>query len=324
MAPGELNIALSGLNCEDSSIIVGIDSSDDAAVYKIDNEIALVQTVDLITPVVDDPYVYGQIAAANSLSDIFAMGAEVKTAMNVVGFDGCNHPKEVLQEILAGGENKVKESGGVIVGGHTIETPEMIYGLSVSGFINPNKIYRNNTLREGDLLVLTKPLGMGILTTAIKADLIEAKAVNKIADILAQLNYKASQIMKNFDVSAVTDITGFGLLGHAYEMSDNNYSIEFDFNSISYLSEAKEMADMGIIPAGSYNNMSYLKDKVEFKREIEDDIILYDAQTSGGLLIALSSKDANELVKLLKDNGYEYSSIIAEVTSLKSKNLIVK
>ncbi len=324
MAPGELNIALSGLDCSNNNILVGIDSSDDAAVYKIDENIALVQTVDLITPVVDDPFVYGQIAAANSLSDIFAMGAELKTAMNVVGFDGCNHPKEVLQEILAGGENKVKEAGGVVVGGHTIETPEMIYGLSASGFVNPNKIYRNNTLREGDLLILTKPLGMGILTTAIKADLIEANRVNKIAEILAQLNYKASQIMKKFDISAVTDITGFGLLGHAFEMSDNSFSIEFDYDKIPYLPEAKEMADMGIIPAGTYNNMSYLKDKVEFKREIEDDIILYDAQTSGGLLIAVAPKDVQDLLNSLKNSGYEYSSIIAEVRSLKSKNLIIK
>jgi len=283
-----------------------------------------VQTVDLITPVVDDPYVYGQIAAANSLSDIFAMGAELATAMNIVGFDGCNHPKEVLQEILAGGESKVKEAGGVVVGGHTIETPEMLYGLSATGFVHPQKIYKNNTLREGDYLILTKPLGMGILTTAIKADLLDEKSVIKIAEILAQLNYKASLLMKNYDVSALTDITGFGLLGHAYEMSSNRFSIEFDFDSIPILPQAKEMANMGIIPEGTYNNMTYLEKKVAFKKELEDEIILYDAQTSGGLLIAISPKDAFKLLKDLKNSGYEYSNIIAEVKELKDKPLVVR
>ena len=324
MAPGELNIALGGLDCSDERVLVGMDSSDDAAVFRIDDTKALVQTVDIITPVVDDPYVYGQIAAANSLSDIFAMGAEVATAMNVVGFDGCNHPKEVLNEILEGGQSKVKECGGVVVGGHTIETPEMLYGLSVSGFVHPDKIYRNNTPRVGDVLILTKPLGMGILTTAIKADMLSSESVQKIAFILAQLNYKASEIMKKYDVSACTDVTGFGLLGHALEMSENNVEIEFDFNSIPFLEEAKEMADMGIIPAGTYNNMSYVKDKVLFKREFEDEILLFDAQTSGGLLIAVKEKDAQRLLNELKDTGYDYSSIVAQVVKKEKKSLVVK
>ncbi len=300
-----------------------MDSSDDAAVYKIDEQNALVQTVDIITPVVDDPYIYGQIAATNSLSDIFAMGAEVATAMNIVGFDGCNHPKEVLREILEGGQSKVRECGGVVVGGHTIETPEMLYGLSVSGFVHPKRIYRNNTPRIGDLLILTKPLGMGILTTAIKADMLEMKSVENIASILAQLNYKASKVMKNFDVSACTDVTGFGLVGHSVEMADDRVSIEFDFDSIPFLSESVEMADMGIIPAGTYNNMSFLKSKVEYTKELDDDIILYDAQTSGGLLIAVNPKDAKELLQNLKDEGYEYSSIVACVCEKREKTIVV-
>ncbi len=324
MAPGELNIALGGLDCSDERVLVGMDSSDDAAVFRIDDTKALVQTVDIITPVVDDPYVYGQIAAANSLSDIFAMGAEVATAMNVVGFDGCNHPKEVLNEILEGGQSKIKECGGVIVGGHTIETPEMLYGLSVSGFVHPDKIYRNNTPRVGDVLILTKPLGMGILTTAIKADMLSSESVKKIAFILAQLNYKASEIMKNYDVSACTDVTGFGLLGHALEMAENGVGIEFDFDSIPFLNEAKEMADMGIIPAGTYNNMSYVKDKVLFKKELEDEILLFDAQTSGGLLIAVKEQDAQRLLNELKDTGYDYSSIVAQVVKREKKSLVVK
>ena len=300
-----------------------MDSSDDAAVYQIDSDKALVQTVDIITPVVDDPYMYGQIAAANSLSDIFAMGAEVATAMNIVGFDGCNHPKTVLQEILEGGQSKIRECGGVVVGGHTIETPEMLYGLSVSGFVHPKRIYRNDTPRIGDLLILTKPLGMGILTTAIKADMLEPKSVQNIAYILSQLNYEASKIMKEYDVSACTDVTGFGLMGHSAEMASDRVSIVFDFPNIPYLKDATEMADMGIIPAGTYNNLSYLKEKVKYTKELDDDIILYDAQTSGGLLIAVAPKDAPKLLDALKNAGYEYSSIVAEVCKREEKSLIV-
>ena len=316
-------MALGGLDCSSENVLVGMDSSDDAAVYKIDENNALVQTVDIITPVVDDPYMYGQIAAANSLSDVFAMGAKVATAMNIVGFDGCNHPKEVLREILDGGQSKVKECGGVVVGGHTIETPEMLYGLSVSGFVHPEKIYRNNTPRIGDLLILTKPLGMGILTTAIKADMLSLDSVKNVAYILSQLNYKASIIMQEYDVSACTDVTGFGLFGHAAEMADDRITIKFDYNNIPVMQEAKEMADIGIIPAGTYNNMSYLKDKIKYSQELEDDIILYDAQTSGGLLIAVLPKDALKLLKSLKNAGYEYSSIIAEVCEREEKSLIV-
>ncbi len=300
-----------------------MDSSDDAAVYQIDSDKALVQTVDIITPVVDDPYMYGQIAAANSLSDIFAMGAEVATAMNIVGFDGCNHPKTVLQEILEGGQSKIRECGGVVVGGHTIETPEMLYGLSVSGFVHPSRIYRNDTPKIGDLLILTKPLGMGILTTAIKADMLEVKSVQNVAYILSQLNYEASKIMKEFDVSACTDVTGFGLMGHSAEMASDRVSIAFDFASIPYLKEATEMADMGIIPAGTYNNLSYLKQKVKYTKELDDDIILYDAQTSGGLLIAVAPKDAQKLLESLKNAGYEYSSIIAEVRQREDRSLSI-
>ncbi len=300
-----------------------MDSSDDAAVYKIDEQNALVQTVDIITPVVDDPYMYGQIAAANSLSDIFAMGARVATAMNIVGFDGCNHPKSVLKEILEGGQSKVKECGGVVVGGHTIETPEMLYGLSGSGFVHPQKIYRNNTPRVGDLLILTKPLGMGILTTAIKADMLSQDSVKNIAHILSQLNYEASIIMQEYDVSACTDITGFGLLGHSAEMASDRVTIKFDFGSIPIMDEAKEMADMGIIPAGTYNNMSYLKNKVKYNKELDDDIILYDAQTSGGLLIAVSPRDATKILERLKDVGYEYSCVIAQIYEKEEELLVV-
>lgn len=321
LGPGDLTEAISTLNCTHENVLVGMDESDDASVYYLDETRALVQTVDIITPVVDDPFVYGQIAAANSLSDVFAMGGEVANALNIVGFDGCHQPRSVLKEILAGGESKVRECGGVIIGGHTIEAPEMTYGLSVTGFVHPQKIYRNNTPRVGDVLILTKPLGMGVLTTAIKADLLEEKVVEKVATILATLNHKASRIMRQYDVSACTDVTGFGLFGHAYEMSFNRVSIAFEFANIPILSEAIGVADMGIIPAGAYNNKSYLSSKVHANVPHKDEILLYDAQTSGGLLMAVSQKDAPLFLKHLHDEGLEYSAIIATVEPLGEKPL---
>jgi len=322
LGPGDLTEALGGLSCAHENVLVGMDTSDDASVYYLDEERALVQTVDIITPVVDDPYVYGQIAAANSLSDVFAMGGEVATAMNIVGFDGCHQPRSVLKEILAGGQSKVVECGGIIIGGHTIEAPEMTYGMSVTGFVHPKKIYRNNTPRIGDVLILTKPLGMGILTTAIKADMLENSVIEKVASILATLNHKASQIMRKYDVSACTDVTGFGLFGHASEMSFNQVTIAFEMKNIPILDEARALADMGIIPAGAYTNKSYLSSKVHAKVPHKDEIILYDAQTSGGLLIAVSQNDAPKLLKHLLDEGLTYSSIIAEILPLGEKTLV--
>jgi len=303
---------------------VGIGSSEDAAVYRLDSEQALVQTLDVITPVVDDPYLYGQIAAANSLSDIFAMGAEVMTAMNIVGFDACNHPREVLGEILAGGAEKVRECGGLVVGGHTIEAPEMTYGLSVTGLVHPERIYRNDTPRVGDLLILGKPLGMGVLTTAIKADLLERAKVVQVAEILAQLNYRASLAMRSFDVSACTDVTGFGLAGHAYEMSGKGkISLRFEFDRLPILPEARELAAMGIIPGGTYNNRSYLEPHTLWEIETPDDILFYDAQTSGGLLIAVAAKEAPALLDRMQNEGYSHAAIVGEVLPSGEKALIV-
>ncbi len=312
------------LACSDKNLLVGIEGSDVASVYKIDDERAIVQSVDYITPVVDDPYVFGQIAAANSLSDIFAMGADVSTALNLVSFDGCNHPQEVLGEMLQGGMSKVKECGGIIVGGHTIEAPEMTYGLSVCGFVHPEKIYRNNTPRVGDVLILTKPIGMGVLTTAIKADMLEVSVVEKTAEILSQLNYKASLVMREFDVSACTDITGFGLAGHAYEMSGGDVTLEFDFDAVPLVGEAIELANMGIIPAGTYNNKEYISQHVEVKKEYKNEILFYDAQTSGGLLMAVGQSEVSELLGRLIDIGYEYSSVVAEVKEYGGKRLVLK
>ena len=301
-------------------MIVGFEGNEDASVYKISDNLALVQTVDFITPVVDDPFVYGQIAAANSLSDVFAMGGDVKTALNVVGFDSCHHTREILKEILKGGEDKIKECGGVLAGGHTIETPEMIYGLSVTGIVNPKKIIRNNTLAKDDVIILTKPLGMGILTTAIKADLVSDEVESKVAEILRTLNYKASIIAREIGVNAMTDVTGFGLLGHLYEMSADNWTIEIEFDKVPFLKEAINQASMGIIPAGSYNNQIFVEKYVEFVRVLsfEEQMILYDAQTSGGLLISLPQDKTKEYLKKALSEGV-FAKVIGTVKEKEEK-----
>jgi len=299
---------------------VGFEGNEDASIYKITDDIALVQTVDFITPVVDDPFVYGQIAAANSLSDVFAMGGDVKTALNLVGFDSCHHSREILKEILRGGEDKIKECGGVLAGGHTIETPEMLYGLSVTGVVHPDKMIRNNTLEKDDVIILTKPLGMGILTTAIKADLVSDEIASEVAEILRTLNFKASIIAREIGVNAMTDVTGFGLLGHLYEMSGKKFTIEVEFEKVPFINEAINQASMGIIPAGSYNNQIFVEKYVEFVKNLsfEEQMILFDAQTSGGLLISLPQEKADEYLKRAQNEGI-FVKIIGNVKEKEDK-----
>lgn len=286
-------------------------SSDDASVYKLNDTLALVQTVDFITPVVDEPYVYGQIAAANSLSDIFAMGAQFINALNVVGFDGKHHSQEVLKEILEGGLSKVKEANGVITGGHTIETPEMYYGLSATGLIHPDKIWRNNTPRVGDVLLLTKPIGTGIIATAIKADMASDKEIKEVSLSMTQLNQKAAEVLRNFDISACTDISGFGFLGHALEMAGDSVTLVFDEQSIPIFKSAKKWTNMGLIPAGTYKNKEYVEQSLTCKEDC--DIVLFDAQTSGGLLVAMQESEAKEALEILKNEGYEQACIVGNV-----------
>jgi selenide,water dikinase len=325
LSPGSLENVTCHLKSFHKDLLVGFEGNEDAGVYRINDELAMVQTVDFITPVMDDPFVYGQIAAANSLSDVFAMGGEVKTALNLVGFDGKNHSTEVLTEILRGGVDKVHECGAVIVGGHTIETPEMLYGLSCTGFVHPNKILRNNTVHEGDVIVLTKPLGFGILTTAIKADLLDMRTIKKVAESMKTLNYKASLIAREFNAHACTDVTGFGLLGHLREMSGGRKTIEVESASVPFFSEALEMANMGIIPAGSYANKEYLHDKVRFCNTIDANLemILFDAQTSGGLLIAVAASSITAMVQRCLDEGLDVR-IVAQVLSRGDVDIEVK
>ncbi len=325
MGPGDLKQTICNLTPCDSKILVGFETNDDASVYQINDTQAIVQTLDFITPVVDDPYVYGQIAAANSLSDVFAMGAEVKTALNIVGYDRKNISADGLKEILRGGNDKIKECGGVLLGGHTIESPEMYYGLSVTGLINPNEVLKNNTAKVGDVLVLTKPIGMGILTTAIKRDLIPLQLIKRCSEIMAMLNYLPSKIARKYNVSACTDITGFGLLGHALECINENISFEFDSKNVPMLQEVIDLIKQDVIPGGTKRNLKYLENKIEFSSSINEvyKILLCDAQTSGGLLIAMNEDDAKEYIKEINELSFGYANIIANVVPKKDKPIIV-
>ena len=324
MGPGDLKQTICSLVPDDENVLVGFENSEDASVFKINENEALVQTVDFITPVVDDPYVYGKIAAANSLSDIFAMGADVKTALNIVGFDKTNHNYEVLSEILKGGNEKIKECGGVLVGGHTIESPEMYYGLSVTGMIHPSRVLRNNTPKIGHVLVLTKPIGMGILTTAIKRDLLKESTVLEAVKVMESLNYLPSKLLSEYEVSACTDITGFGLLGHALESTNENVTLSIDSSAVPVMVDAFELADKDVVPGGSKRNMKYLEDKVDFVGDSEKCRLMFcDAQTSGGLLISMNEKDAKEYVKRVEDLTFGYVSIIGSVIPRGEKPIIV-
>ena len=324
MGPCDLKQTIEALIPDDKNVLVSFENSEDATVYKINENEALVQTLDFITPVVDDPYIFGKIAAANSLSDIFAMGADVKTALNIVGFDSKNQKKEVLGEILRGGNDKIKECNGVLMGGHTIESPEMYYGLSVTGMIHPKNILRNNTGKIGHLLILTKPIGLGILTTAIKRDLLDQRAVLEAVKIMETLNYLPSKLLKKYDVSACTDITGFGLLGHAYECTNENISFHIKADEIPILNNSISLAKQGVVPGGSIRNRQYLEDKVTFLNNSEENKILFcDAQTSGGLLICMEGNDAKEYMKEIEDITYSYAKIIGRVEKRQKTAIIM-
>ena len=292
-------------------MLSNIGTNEDASVFKITDDIALVQTLDFITPVADDPFIFGQIAAANSLSDVFAMGGRVLNALNIVGFDSCNLSGEILGEILCGGRDKVAECGGVIVGGHTIETQQMYYGLSVTGVVSPSRFWSNNSAREGDALILTKPLGTGVLSTAIKADLLNSAQIKQAVETMRQLNFYAVDALKGINVTAATDVTGFGFLGHLSEMLNDKISFEIYAGNVPAIAVAREFADMGIIPEGSYKNREFAS---KFVRG-EADILLYDAQTSGGLLLAVPQNEANSALSRLKDAGYENSAVVGAATA---------
>ena len=276
--------------------MVGFDTSDDAAVYKINDETALIFTADFFPAITDDPYMFGQIAAANALSDIYAMGGVPKLALNLFCISE-KMPEPIIKEILRGGADKAFEAGAIICGGHTIYDSIPKYGLAVTGFVHPNKILRNSTCKTGDVLILTKPIGSGILTTAAKADMLGADELKSVYDVMAFLNAAACNVMTKYEVHACTDITGFGLLGHLYEMGKGSgLSIELTCKSLPIFDAAVEYAEMGFVPAGAYSNRSFVGDNAVLDgvpRAYQD--ILFDPQTSGGLVIAVAQKDAQQL-----------------------------
>lgn len=286
----------------DERLIVGFDTSDDALVYQVREDLAVVQTVDFFPPIVDDPYVYGQIAAANSLSDIYAMGGDPTIAMNLICFPTCL-PMEVMAKILQGGYSKVAEAGAIIAGGHTIEDPEPKYGLCVTGFIHPNQVMKNSDCREGDLLVLTKPLGVGVLTTALKAQLTDQEATQAVITNMATLNKYGKDVMMEVGANACTDVTGFGLIGHALEMANGSgLTIQLDSQAIPLLPSCVEFAKMGIIPSGAYSNLAFVRHEIEIDPSVPQHMVdlMADPQTSGGLLISLPAHRAQELVQKLE------------------------
>lgn len=280
----------------DPNLLVGFDKSDDASVYKVSDDLALVQTVDFFPPIADDPYLFGQIAAANALSDIYAMGGEVKTALNVMCVPE-DMPREAVHEILRGGYDKVYEAGGVITGGHSIYDDEPKYGLAVTGFVHPDKILTNSGAQPGDVLFLTKPLGIGVLTAAMKADLCDEETKNHAYTLMSTLNRAARDVMVKYRVHACTDVTGFSLLGHSLEMAQGSgVRLTIDTKSVSVIPAALEFARMGILPAGMYRNRHFAESRVDcggVETAMQD--ILFDPQTSGGLLMAVDRVDADAL-----------------------------
>lgn len=303
--------------------MVGIDTADDAAVYQLSDEIAMIQTVDFFTPIVDDPYTFGEIAAANALSDVYAMGGVPKVALNIVGFPNCLDIS-VLGEIMAGGAAKVKESGAVLVGGHSVQNDQPLYGLCVSGIVHPKKVLKNYGAKPGDALILTKQIGSGIINTALKGGIVEQSSIDEAVTVMKSLNRKGKEVMDHFDVHACTDITGFGLLGHCVEMAEAS-KVTFDLNvrRVPYIFGAEDFAKMGVIPEGTYNNRRYSMNKVDASGVEEFYLdLLYDPQSSGGLLYSVSESDVPAVLSEFSKAGMDTTVAVIGYVSEKGDKLI--
>ena len=285
----------------DPNLLVGFDKSDDASVYKVSDDLALVQTVDFFPPIADDPYLFGQIAATNALSDVYAMGGEPKLCLNIMAIPK-DMPKEAVHELLKGGYDKVYEAGALITGGHSILDDEPKYGLAVTGFVHPEKMLTNSGAKPGDVLFFTKPLGTGIVTSAAKADLVSRETMDKVMEMMTTLNKSARDVMVKYRIHACTDVTGFGMLGHLYEVAKgSDVQITLDVDAIDLLPEALELARMGILPEGMYRNRSFAQEAVdEGDVELAKQDMLYDPQTAGGLVMACHPEDADDLFAELK------------------------
>jgi selenide,water dikinase len=303
-----------------------MERAEDASVYKLTDDLAIVQTIDFFTPIVDDPYSFGQIAAANAMSDVYAMGGKPLMAMNVVCFPIKTMDISILKKILAGGVDKVHEAGAILVGGHSIEDDELKYGLSITGTIHPAKVVLNNGARVGDRLILTKPLGTGIISTGLKGKVIDEEAMDKVIRSMATLNRKAAELMQEIGVHACTDVTGFGLLGHAGEMIEGtDIAMLIHSAAVPFFPEAKELAEMGMIPGGLHRNREFRLNMVEIAKEVPDYLadILFDPQTSGGLLISVSEQKAPVLLERMHREGIEEAVVIGEVVAKPQGKIIV-
>ena len=323
---GTLSKMLEGFKTHsDPKLIVGYDKSDDASVYVLDDNTALIQTTDFFPPIVDDPYLYGKIAATNALSDVYAMGGEPKLALNILcAAEGM--AEGTIREILRGGYDAAFDAGAIITGGHTIKGAEPIYGLAVSGFVHPQKVLTNSGAKPGDVLILTKPLGIGIITTGAKADMVEKEVLDRIYAQMATLNKAARDIMVQYGVHSCTDVTGFGLMGHSYEMAQgSNCTIHIEVAKVPYHAEALELASMGLIPAGAYRNRAYAEAGVlvqgNIRLAMQD--ILYDPQTSGGLLFAIPEAEAESCLAQLKQT-IPAAAIIGYVTEKEDSYIILE
>ncbi len=302
----------------DPNLLVGIDTSDDAGVYKISEDTALIQTVDYFTPIVDDPRMFGQIAAANALSDVYAMGGKPITVLNIVGFPVTKLDMSILADILSGASEKIQESGAVLVGGHSIDDPEPKFGMAVTGIVHPDRVWTNSGARTGDALILTKPIGVGIQTTAIKKDKLTDDQLKRVMRVMATLNKTAAEVLQAFDIHACTDITGFGLLGHAKEMAAGaGLGLEIFSKQVPILEGTRKLAKAGFVPGGSKSNFKWVQTHVKYAESIDDltKLILCDAVTSGGLLTALPEEQAEHAVKKLHEAGVEFATRIGKAVS---------
>lgn len=312
---------------KDDRLMVGVETADDAAVYRVSDEVALIQTVDFFPPMVDDPFTFGQIAAANALSDVYAMGGEPRLALNVVAFPNCLGA-EVLGEILAGGASKVKEAGAVLAGGHSINDEEPKYGLCVSGFVKPDRIWKNGGARTGDVLLLTKPLGVGLINTAVKAGMASEEAERKAIESMSCLNKLAMEVLREVEVHSCTDVTGFGLTGHALETARaSGKSLVIQTDKLEVLPDALFYASMGLVPEGTYRNKAFNKKDVRLEEQVDEAMedLVFDPQTSGGLLVSLKREDAENVLVRLAEAGYPLKAgIVGAVTDLQDKYLIVR
>lgn len=299
------------------NLLVGLDTSDDAGVYKLTDELAIVQTVDFFTPIVDDPYSFGQIAAANALSDVYAMGGKPLTVLNIVAFPINKLDKQVLADILRGAADKVKEAGATLVGGHSIDDNEPKFGLAVTGLIHPDKVKANAGAKPGDKLILTKPIGVGIMTTSIKKDALSEEEVKRVTQVMSTLNKTAAEVMEPYTVNGCTDVTGFGLLGHTAELAKGSgVGMRIGFSQVPVLPRVRELAEAGFVPGGTKNNYAHLEGTVTFAPSIDqlDQWILCDAVTSGGLLISAAADEADSLLGSLLQAGVE-AAMIGEVVA---------